>query len=110
MSVLAIISSFASIYYIYEELKYPDLELKAEFQELPIQKESVIKELGGVYKLVVWNKGRRDATEAYIFRRIVEKGKLEPDIESFNHVIRLISQGTSTSPPFLKESETAKVL
>lgn len=108
LSVLAIISSFASIYYIYEELKYPDLELKVEFQELPIPNESVIRQLGGIYQLVVLNEGRRDATETFIIGRIIEKGKRDTNIEKFDHIIRLITQGTSTSPLFLKNLRPLK--
>jgi len=113
MSMLAIISSGASIYYIYDLLKYPELELNVVFQKLPTellqqQKEGLkVKTLGGIYSFTVKNIGNKDAMTVETSFSLLDRAN-EKSVEERWLPMVGIGQGAQAGPFFLEKLEPSK--
>jgi len=113
LSLFAIISSWAAIYYIYQELRHPVLELDVVFQELPKdfiqqQKESlIIKTLGGIYSYSIKNIGNKDAVSVEVSFKLLSRATGNSVDEQWFPIIG-IGQGALEGPFFLEKLEPFK--
>ncbi|GEM_PF-3075045 len=102
LSVLALVLSVFSTYYVFEESKTPNLELDAEFIEAPTSEGTVTKGLGGIYMVSIKNVGDRDGVSPWMSGRFQLDGKIGEDIEVFQMSYIRCTKGNFTEPYFFQ--------
>lgn len=112
LSIIALILSLYSTYFVYEQSKLPDLDLQVKFLKLTNvspERAPLISQLGGIYQIQIKNVGDRDAISPFMYGGIQVKGKAGEYVQQFQEQYLRFAVGDSSAPYYLKKLEPSSL-